>query len=206
MAQFTKKAIMQGFIELLNERPLDKISVVDIAERCGINRNTFYYYYCDIYALIDELFQMEAQKISNQTLTCESWQDVSIQAIDFVRNNRRAVYHLFHSANRQLLEDYLYRVTFSGMSDFVRSTARDLPVKEADIQTLSVFYTSALLGLVTHWLYDGMKDNVEDFIADIGRLIEGNLRQSLEKSCMSECEVPQSSNMPISFGHNGQCD
>ena len=31
MAQATKKRIMDGFLELLEQRPLDKISVVDIA-------------------------------------------------------------------------------------------------------------------------------------------------------------------------------
>ena len=57
MAVRTKQAIRQAFIELLNERPLDKISVKDIAERSTVNRNTFYYYYADIYALVEEIFQ-----------------------------------------------------------------------------------------------------------------------------------------------------
>ena len=57
VAQNTKNVIRKGFIELLEQRSLDKISVVDIAEHCGINRNTFYYYYCDIYALIREILE-----------------------------------------------------------------------------------------------------------------------------------------------------
>ena len=42
VAQNTKNVIRKGFIELLEQRSLDKISVVDIAEHCGINRNTVY--------------------------------------------------------------------------------------------------------------------------------------------------------------------
>ena len=42
MLQLTKKAIVNSFIKLLNEKPLDKITVKSIAEDCGINRNTFY--------------------------------------------------------------------------------------------------------------------------------------------------------------------
>ena len=42
MSQLTKKAIMESFVKLLNERALDKIKVKDIVEDCGINRNTFY--------------------------------------------------------------------------------------------------------------------------------------------------------------------
>ena len=41
MANFTKRAIKAAFLELLDEKPLNKISVRDIVERCGINRNSF---------------------------------------------------------------------------------------------------------------------------------------------------------------------
>ena len=56
MAQETKNAIRRAFIRLLNERPIDKISIKDIAETGAVNRNTFYYYYADIYALVEDIF------------------------------------------------------------------------------------------------------------------------------------------------------
>lgn len=40
-SNFTKKAIQDAFLELLNEKPLGKITVKDISEKCGVNRNTF---------------------------------------------------------------------------------------------------------------------------------------------------------------------
>ena len=40
MAQFTKKAIVEAFLKLLNEKPLDKITVKEIVDNCGINPNT----------------------------------------------------------------------------------------------------------------------------------------------------------------------
>ena len=61
MAQQTKNAIRRAFIQLLNERPLDKISIKDIAEKGAVNRNTFYYYYADIYALVEDILQLEIQ-------------------------------------------------------------------------------------------------------------------------------------------------
>ena len=188
MAQFTKKAIMQCFIQMLNESPMDKISVVDIAERCGINRNTFYYYYCDIYALVKELFTIEAQRIAEKELSCATWQEVCLEALEFVRENRRAVYHLFHSNHRDLLEEYLYDVAHLEMVNFVRREAEEMPVKEEDINSLALFYTSALVGLVTRWMLEGMKADVESILDNIGRLITGNLRMSLERSCEESCQ------------------
>ena len=45
MANFTKNAIRASFLKLLDERPLSKITVKDITDDCGINRNSFYYHF-----------------------------------------------------------------------------------------------------------------------------------------------------------------
>lgn len=45
MANFTKQAIKASFMKLLSQKPLNKISVRDIVEDCGINRNSFYYHF-----------------------------------------------------------------------------------------------------------------------------------------------------------------
>ncbi|MDD2969568.1 MAG: TetR family transcriptional regulator, partial [Lachnospiraceae bacterium] len=40
----TKNAIAYAFKELLLEKPINKITINDIAEKCEINRQTFYYH------------------------------------------------------------------------------------------------------------------------------------------------------------------
>ena len=63
MANFTRRAIKEAFTSLLEERPLNDITVKDIVERCGINRNSFYYHYPDIPALAEEIVRDEAARI-----------------------------------------------------------------------------------------------------------------------------------------------
>lgn len=55
MPSFTKKAIIESFLQIAGRKPLEKITVRDIVDDCGINRNTFYYYFQDIYAVLEEL-------------------------------------------------------------------------------------------------------------------------------------------------------
>ena len=43
MARRTQTIITETFIDLLTQKPLDKITVKDIIEKADINRNTFYY-------------------------------------------------------------------------------------------------------------------------------------------------------------------
>lgn len=174
----TKKAIMEGFLRLLGQRPFDKISVVDIAAECKINRNTFYYYYQDVYALVDEVFRVETQRFAERKPACQSWAQVFLEATAFTRENRQAIYHLYNSANRSRLETYLYDVNLAGMTSFVRKEAEGLNVPEKDVETLAKFYTAALLGLTLTWLSGGMKEDAESYIADISRLLEGSLRHA----------------------------
>ena len=42
MPSFTRKAIMQSFMKLVDQRPINKVTIKDIVEDCGINRNTIF--------------------------------------------------------------------------------------------------------------------------------------------------------------------
>ena len=57
MSGFTKEIIAKTFTELLDEKPMSKITVKDIVERCGVNRNTFYYHFKDIPDVAPGAFQ-----------------------------------------------------------------------------------------------------------------------------------------------------
>ena len=186
MAQTTRNAIRKGFLELLEQRSLDKISVVDIAEHCGINRNTFYYYYCDIYALVREVLETELDAVLNAQPPCESWNALLMRVTAFIRANRRAVYHLYQSNQRGLLENEYYQVAYRAVLGLVRRTAGDLPVAEEDVQSISALYTATLVGLLQTWLHYGMKHDEERFLEHVSRLTEGTLRRALERSCGEE--------------------
>ena len=55
MPNFTKLAIQQSFLRLLSQRPITKITVKDIVEDCGINRNSFYYHFQDLPQLLETM-------------------------------------------------------------------------------------------------------------------------------------------------------
>ena len=51
----TKRAIHDAFTSLLVEKDLNKITIIEIAERADINRKTFYNHYSGIHLLVDEV-------------------------------------------------------------------------------------------------------------------------------------------------------
>ncbi len=51
----TKKSIANAFLELRKQKPIEKITVKELAELAYINKATFYTHYHDIYDLTDQL-------------------------------------------------------------------------------------------------------------------------------------------------------
>lgn len=119
MAGFAKKAIRDSFIKLLNERPLSQITVRDIVDACGVNRNTFYYYFQDIPQLIETIINEDADRVIQEHPSVESVEDCLNAAIRFALENRKAVLHIYHSINRDIYEQYQWRVCEHAVTTYV---------------------------------------------------------------------------------------
>lgn len=111
MAKFTRQAIMYSLLNLLQEKSIDKITVKDICEMCEINRNTFYYYYGDIYQVLEELLRTEMEKSLKEKQVNNSFYEDFLKKYHLVLEYKKAVYHLYNSKNRDLILKYLYGIT-----------------------------------------------------------------------------------------------
>ncbi len=182
MAAFTEKAIIESFIKLLNEKPLDKITVKDVIDECGVNRSTFYYYFEDIYDLLSHILETETNRIAENHLSYDSWTDGVFEAMSFAIQNRKAIFHIYKSLNREKLEHYLNDIFDSVMIEAVRIIAKDYKVTEEDIHLVADVYKFTLTGLVFKWLEDGMTSEPKEVISKLSYMLDGNIMTMLEKA------------------------
>ena len=61
MASSTKESFALALKKMMTVKPMEKITVKDLVEICGVNRQTFYYHFDDIYDLLeyDVLYQKD---------------------------------------------------------------------------------------------------------------------------------------------------
>ena len=182
MSQLTKKAIREAFLRQINKMPFDKITVKSIAEDCGINRNTFYYHYQDIYQLLDDIFMVETKKVLEGNLDYDTWQEGFLQAASFALENRKGIYHIYNSVNRSKIEKYLNNVAEKIMRDFVEKQTKGMNINAEDIQLVVSFYQCALSGMVLQWLDGGMKQDPEYIIHRLGYLLDGTIKHMLQRA------------------------
>ena len=180
--QYTKKKIREEFIKILNERPLNKITVKDIASACKINRNTFYYYYTDVYALLSELFQTELQTVIDEYNDTFSWEESFIVATKVALENKIAINHVYNSMQREELEDYIYNVSGHVMNRYVEKLSDGISASSGDKKLIASFYQCALTEMVLRWIASGMKEDPDTIVRRIGQLFDGHIALSLKRS------------------------
>ena len=181
MSQTTKRALAASLKKLLAEKPLDKITVTDVAEDCGVNRQTFYYHFQDIYDLVEWIFLTDAQAVVGEDRTADTWQRGYLRVFDYLRENRALALNAYRSVSRRELERFLHQVSFELLTGVVEECAQGLSLRDEDKAFTANFYKYGLTGLVLDWLDGGMRGDPETLVAELGRLLRGNIRGGLER-------------------------
>ena len=84
----TKMAIAFAFKELLLEKPLNKITVNDIAEKCEMNRQTFYYHFHDTLELTEWICEQDAERALKENKTYDTWQEGFLAIFDMIKKGQ----------------------------------------------------------------------------------------------------------------------
>lgn len=181
MPSFTRSAIISAFLDLLEERPLSKITVKDIVDTCGINRNTFYYHFEDIPALIEVICKEELDLLMQKHARVDSMEDCLMIAVDFILRKRRAVLHLYNSSNRDLYERELMDICQYVVETYFDSVFEGQTYNAEDRKILILSYRCWCFGLLMDWLNDGLREDIKPTLKRLCELREGSVETSLAR-------------------------
>ena len=110
MSKLTDRAIQESFTKLLDRKPIDRITIRDITDDCGISRNTFYYHYSDLPDLVEKMLMNDMDALMLRYPTIDSLEEGLNVAAQFVLSNHRAVSHIYNSSQRCIYERCLMKV------------------------------------------------------------------------------------------------
>lgn len=185
MPNFTKQAIKQSFVKLLNQKPVNQITVKDIVEDCGINRNSFYYHFSDIPALIEQIVIDEANRIISGYSSIDTVEECFDAAVQFIMDNKKAVYHIYNSANRDIYTQYLMKICGHVATTYFDTVFPDNPVKEGDRELIIMFCKCEMFGAIIEWLNTGMKLDIRAAFKRLCVLKKGMAEEMFRRSAES---------------------
>lgn len=165
--RYTQHIIQDVFLNLLKEKPLNKITVKEICTLAEINRGTFYKHYADVYDLMNKL-ENEALAAFSQMLSSTTNQGtlpVLVQLLTSLLNYREIITPLIANSENTL---FLNR-----LSDCCAQYAISHLAENADfIHNPTTQYTYSYLAggtnhLIQQWLDSGAKESPQDIAAII---------------------------------------
>lgn len=156
MANFTKNEIKKTFIALLHEQSLNEITVKSIVERCGINRNSFYYHFQDLPALIEEIVKDEAEAIIKSYPSITTVVECFDAIVAFASSKKKIILNIYHSVSRETFDRNLMMVCERFVREYVDSALSSVSRKNKD--TIIDYYKCTCFGVIMDWLEHDMAE------------------------------------------------
>ena len=188
MAKFTRQAIMYSLLKLLQEKSIDKITVKDICELCEINRNTFYYYYSDIYQVLEELLKFETEKSLKEDQKYESFYEDFLKRYHLIIEYKKAVYNLYNSKNRDLILKYFQDITEDFVEKYVYKEVKGKKLLPEDIKFITDFYSSSMIGNIFRWMRKGMQEKQEQLIYKLSVSYQATIKALIAQFEENNCK------------------
>ncbi len=178
----TRKLIQESFLALAKEKPVDKITVKEIVDRCQINRNSFYYHFQDLPDLIESIFEdqlnEEVSHHANEGVTA-----VLLGAVEILEGEHDICRNIYYSKNRDILFMRISRMVTRIVEDSLKKTYMSrYVISDEDFAIIVQLYRMEVAGFILDWLHSGMN---YDLTRRIGRMLDlraGTLENMLEKA------------------------
>ena len=175
MANFTEKAIVETLKDMLNTYTIDKITVKDLTGKCGISRNTFYYHFHDIYEVLTRSFIEEADQLLESHEKEGSWEKIFEEGLGFLYENRAVINHIYWSVDGDLLDKFLDEVVYNYVRGVIEEERGEDRFTDKTISIAADFYKNALVGAVTGWIENDMKESYEEMAQLYDSIFKGTI-------------------------------
>ena len=183
MANLTKKAIAASVTRLLEKKPLDKITIREITDDCGMTRNTFYYHFQDIYDLCSWIFVAEAEDIvSRCRQEDQKLGQLLLEGLEYLYEHRKMIRHVYDSINRDDLAGYLKQVIYRYARELIDPYVQDDTISTDARDLAAEFYQNAFVARVLQWIDDGMDMPPEKLAYMCECMFRGTIGGALEST------------------------
>lgn len=189
-SQITKKAMAMSIKQLMTKKPLSKITVQDIVDNCGLNRQTFYYHFQDKYDLVNWIYFTEAvESIAVYQNNSSNWSEGIRQVMLYLMKNRSFYINALNTPGQNAFDGYLFEVTHELIAQVVDDLAEGEQVNLSEKKFIANFYTHAIVGIAIEWLKNGLQETPDVICSRLRDIVAGSMKQAIYRCSHAETAV-----------------
>lgn len=171
--RYTRQVIADAFLQLLRQKPVERITVKEVCDLAQINRSTFYRQYKDCYDLMEQLKQRGLELLGELLQNAEAQgTEATIMAVLCALRDNDGLLGIMARQNQD--ERFLYAMVRRCFRYMNTRQEKMTPVADAVQQNMrSTFLAAGVGGVVQFWLRSGMQTEPARVAAAITALCEG---------------------------------
>ncbi len=182
MSLQTKRRLAEALKKHMVKTEFSRIRVSELLKDCDITRSTFYYYFTDIYALLEWMFETEAIDLLKKADDLYTWDQGVLLLLQYVEQNSKVCLCAYNSLGRSTLERMFYQDVAGVMEKYVDSTLADIPADPDEKTFIMDFYVRAFVSVLAAWMCQGMKKPPDKMLDLIGLTVKDGIRDALLRS------------------------
>lgn len=162
----TEHLLCISFMELLKKYSFPKITIQMIANQCGVNRQTFYYHYDNIYDLMSSAFEYELV-YECKIYEADTWETVFERLMIWMKDNRIVIKNILTNADVRYFRRSIYQVIekyFTSKSKSWFDSMSSVP-QNIDTKCLTRFLTLAMTQYLVEWAETDFKEPIDNIIS-----------------------------------------
>lgn len=148
----TKLLIAASLRKLMKKKSLDKIKIREIVEDCGVNRQTFYYHFQDIYALVEWIYTYDGMQIFNEHKDDTDWATMIKSFFDYLEEHHEEVKCVVNSKAEKFFYSFVREKIGLCAKLVVEHVSRGRTIDAHYKVFISEFYTFAVCDVVGNWM------------------------------------------------------
>ena len=145
----TEYRFVEELKKMMSEKPLEEISVLSLTKKCGVNRQTFYYHFHDIYDLLTLVFLREKIEGIDKV---KSFVDMVTIIYKYYDANKAFVDATLSSAGKDLFQEFVYNVCYQCTMNIIASYKISGSVPPDAKKNVARFYGSAFCNSIIYYL------------------------------------------------------
>ena len=163
--KYTKMVIRKSFLSILQNKPINKITIKEICEEADLNRATFYAHYADQY---DLLHQIEAEfleeirsylEAASYSGSEEEGIEILTKIFEYVKENADVCAVMLSDKGDIFFQK---KVMMNMQTKFIPECATDKGMSQEDLEYLYTFVAVGCAGIIQKWMADGMKKSARE--------------------------------------------
>lgn len=166
--ELTKMLMAQTLKKLMKSTHLDKISVQNIVDACGLNRKTFYYHFQDKQALICWIFDSEFAGLTD----LNNDNTIIDELVEHLYLNKDFYMAAITSDVQNNLREHFFKIVHDSIMKKILNLLGENKMPSKDMDMIANYFSNAAVGTITQWAREGMRTSPYEYSSKFYPLIE----------------------------------